>query len=113
MSDCRSGIGQLDSNLSLCYLHVIARAFCSCVALVFCPQIDGESKGPHLFWSRIAERPKGLFGGAKGAGARPVLLPGVSMDSLPSKAALKGLDNASVAVLGFRVWTALRFRVRG
>jgi hypothetical protein len=71
---------------------------CQLIARARGRQIDGESKGPHLFWSRIAEpRPTGLFGRpTANLGTRPVPLPGVAVGSLPTKTALKGLDNATV-----------------
>jgi hypothetical protein len=53
--------------------------------------LDGQSKGPHLFWSRIATRD------AKSGVLTAV--PGVHVESLPKKIALRGLDNAYVRAL--------------
>ena len=58
--------------------------------------VGGESKGPHLFWAPIAERK------ARGPG-RPTPLPGVTVESLPEKTAMRGLDNAAITFTDFRI----------
>jgi acyl-CoA oxidase len=55
--------------------------------------IDGEKKGPHLFWARIAER----------GGGPSRTVPGVTCTTLPPKMALRGLDNAYITFDSFAV----------
>jgi acyl-CoA oxidase len=56
--------------------------------------IDGDNKGCHLFWARIATSNKGALAGC---------VPGVHVESMPPKAALRGLDNANITFSKFRV----------
>jgi hypothetical protein len=66
--------------------------------------VDGESLGPHLFWADIADRQKagGLFSGGESSG-RPTPRKGVTIETLPAKTALKGLDNAFISFDHFKV----------
>lgn len=61
--------------------------------------IDGKSYGGHLFWAPIAT----LSSGKKGKLERPKPLPGVTINSLPKKTALLGLDNAEIMFSKFVV----------
>jgi hypothetical protein len=58
--------------------------------------LDGQNKGQHLFWSRIATR------GSKGATGL-AHEKGVTVTSLPAKTSLLNLDNAFIEFDHFRV----------
>jgi acyl-CoA oxidase len=63
--------------------------------------IDGERKGPHLFWARIADAAGGKQ--QKDSMARPTPRAGVTVDSNPDKTCMHGLDNATMSYKNFRV----------
>eukprot|EP00615_Pteridomonas_danica_P000841 CAMPEP_0114354888 /NCGR_PEP_ID=MMETSP0101-20121206/19809_1 /TAXON_ID=38822 ORGANISM="Pteridomonas danica, Strain PT" /NCGR_SAMPLE_ID=MMETSP0101 /ASSEMBLY_ACC=CAM_ASM_000211 /LENGTH=522 /DNA_ID=CAMNT_0001496565 /DNA_START=18 /DNA_END=1583 /DNA_ORIENTATION=- len=64
--------------------------------------VGGESKGPHLFWAEIADRVKDDKGNFV-EGSRPLPRKGVTIDSLPSKTVMVGLDNAEISFSEFRI----------
>jgi acyl-CoA oxidase len=64
--------------------------------------VEGESKGPHLFWAEIADRQKDDQGNFI-EGSRPVARDGVVIDSLPKKTVMMGLDNAEITFKDFRI----------
>jgi acyl-CoA oxidase len=64
--------------------------------------VDGESKGPHLFWAPIADRAKDSSGKFVEC-ARPVPRSGVTVNSLPNKTVMLGLDNAEITFNKFRI----------
>ena len=57
--------------------------------------IDGDSKGPHLFWAKIATRD------AQTGSVSSV--PGVSVGTNPTKTTMLGLDNATIRFDNFRI----------
>ena len=69
--------------------------------------IDGDSKGPHLFWAHIADAAasggKSTRGRTDGPLARPTPVAGVTIGTNPEKTCMHGLDNATVLFEQFRV----------
>jgi acyl-CoA oxidase len=66
--------------------------------------IDGEKKGPHLFWARVADAATGdRRSGSSDKITRPQPRPGVTIDSNPEKTCMHGLDNATMSYKDFRV----------
>jgi acyl-CoA oxidase len=66
--------------------------------------IDGEKKGPHLFWSPIAHSASGdMRSASKTILAPPQPYDGVTVGSNPDKTCMHGLDNATMSFNNFRV----------
>jgi acyl-CoA oxidase len=66
--------------------------------------IDGEKKGPHLFWTPIADSAGGDRRSAKNSIlARPEPRDGVNVGSNPEKTCMHGLDNATMTFENFSV----------
>ena len=57
--------------------------------------LDDKSYGPHLFWAPIAD--------FQDTSTRPSPRTGVTIESLPRKTAMRGLDNAAISFDNFRV----------